>query len=351
MPLLTRYNTLRIVTSPLDPIEDIASWVSGLKSSGYTSDLLSKVHRLAPAAAVRSAASAAAHFATTAVGLLDQAYAGPPNLSFLPLYYAILNLSKIYIIAAGRDSDLQTNRRHGTSYDATHKSSQHLLTEQLTIWPRGIFSLFYSVLTDGHSIAHTSTISLRCVYPFLAGVTHEYRQAFGQLSLLQPISITTEGDNAKGWRLRAKIINPRAPEAVHLRHLKAISGFQQVAGSPGDFLSKSVKAATELDALDQLRLKVRRFLLYATVLDPMSHATATRTPLSNRHLMLPEEVPIWLAFNHLSNIVRYNPEFLRRIEDSSAWPMLLAMRKHCLLRFLLLFWSCMQQEEFVVSPD
>ena len=351
MTLVTRYDTVEIVRSALDPIEDLTSWIAGLRSADYVSDILSGIHGIAPKSAVRRAASLAAHFSSTALGLLEQAFSGPAELSFLPLYYAVLNLSKIYIVLAGRSSELATNRKHGASYDPSRKTSHHLLTEQLTIWPKGVFPLFYSVLTDGHALRHARTISLGSVYPYIHGISHEYHLAYRHLPMLQLMSIHLEGDSATGWRLHARILQPRGPEAENLRNLRAVSGFRRMPGSTVDFVSVSVRAPGEATALDQLHRKVRRFLLYETALNPTLQPTASITPISSRHLMLPEEMPIWLAFNHLSSIVRYNPEVLKRIEDSKAWPMLLAMRKHCTLRFLLLFWSNLHQTEYRISAE
>ena len=137
MVVLTRYNELSQVTSPLDPIEDVISWISGLNSLGYTSDILAKVHNIAPAQTVRQGAQAVSQFASTAVGLLEQAFSGPSNISFLPLYYSILNLSKIYIIAAGKYDGLSSNRHHGASYNPVGKSSHDLLTEEIKILTKG----------------------------------------------------------------------------------------------------------------------------------------------------------------------------------------------------------------------
>ena len=50
-----------------------------------------------------------------------------------------------------------------------------------------------------------------------------------------------------------------------------------------------------------------------------------------------------LAFFHMSNVVRYNPEFLARLKDSRSWGLLLVLRNHAVLKFLKLFWENISQ--------
>ena len=63
----------------------------------------------------------------------------------------------------------------------------------------------------------------------------------------------------------------------------------------------------------------------------------------------PEEINLFLAFFHLSGLVRYNPSLAYRLEDSRFWPMLLTFRRHGLLRALTLAWEFAHQShtEFV----
>ncbi|MDP2951759.1 MAG: hypothetical protein Q8O76_00395, partial [Chloroflexota bacterium] len=66
-------------------------------------------------------------------------------------------------------------------------------------------------------------------------------------------------------------------------------------------------------------------------------------PSSGGKLLLPEELPLLCAFYHMSNVVRYDPDTLIRLMDSKYWPVLLALRRHGTYRFLLLFWSFVNQ--------
>jgi len=66
-------------------------------------------------------------------------------------------------------------------------------------------------------------------------------------------------------------------------------------------------------------------------------------PLSNCELLLPEELPLIIAFYHMSMVVRYNPDALRELSNSQFWPVLLVLRRHGIYRFLLLFYSFVTQ--------
>jgi len=58
---------------------------------------------------------------------------------------------------------------------------------------------------------------------------------------------------------------------------------------------------------------------------------------------------LWLLFFWLSNVVRYSPEQLEELQDSRLWPILLTLRKHATLRFLILFWSYFHKTSFGVK--
>jgi hypothetical protein len=64
-----------------------------------------------------------------------------------------------------------------------------------------------------------------------------------------------------------------------------------------------------------------------------------------------EELPIVLAFFHLSSVVRYKPEFLARLRDSRYWPVLMSMQTHCMNKLLLLFWSYVHRRTILFERD
>ena len=56
MTIITRYDEISTVSTPLNPIDDLMSWISGLASVGYTSDILKTVHKMAIRAQITSGA-------------------------------------------------------------------------------------------------------------------------------------------------------------------------------------------------------------------------------------------------------------------------------------------------------
>lgn len=326
------------------------SWTSGLNSSSYAADLLSRLHGFHSNKEIKAAARAISVLARNSLGLLQQAYSGPPELSFLPLYYAILNLSKIYIVAAGKRAELNRNRWHGATYDPAAKASQDLLNENVVLKPRGILPLFYETLTSQSLGTLDRKMMLSDVVPYLRGVTFEYVQAYHKAPPFQPIRITIEQVASAKYRLRAILEESDHPKSGELRYLKVITGFRPDTQNQRHYLSATVQASSVEDARSRLVSNVRRFLLYDTEVSPFG-PDSTWTPRSNRQLLMVEEIPIWITFFYLSNIVRYKPEFLDRLKDSRAWPMLLGLRKHSVLRFLVLFWSYMQKTEYHIRAE
>lgn len=353
MKIIARYEESLVVSTPLNPIDDLMSWISGLASVGYTSDILKKVHEMTYAQ-IRSGAPLISVHAGNTIGFLDQEFSGPPDVSFLPLYYAVLNLSKIYIIASGRANDLLNNRHHGASYGVS-KPRKGLLTDEILLKERGVFPLFYEVLTHQAWRWSNKSIRLADVYPFIPGISFEYNQAFGLQSRVQSITLRLNGNPSSGFTLVGELepLNTGLhPLAYSRRYLKIFTGMRsQPPNHPTRFVSDMIMASTEPEARAQLLSHTKRHLLYNFVTDQRRQPAGIFTPLSAAPIDLAEEIPIWLAFFHLSNVVRYKPDFLARIKDSEAWPMLLSLQRHALLRFLVIFWSFMQQRTFVLQIE
>jgi hypothetical protein len=343
---ILRYDNSTNVITQLDPIDAITTWITGLNSISYTSDLLISTHNYKRGKDTRNAAHTISTYAKNALAFLDQAYSGPPDHSYLPLYYSILNLSKIYIIVAGHGGSLETNRWHGVSYNPQAKASHDILTERITLKPGGIFPLFYQVLTTQKWIHGDKNISLRNIIPYIRGTSHEFAHAYKEAPPYQIIKIIIEGDDKIGYRLTASTYNKDHPNGNKLRFLKAITGFRQDTGSQNIFHTPFINAINIDQAWPRLLKNVRRYLLYEPLYSSMDTILGAVTPISNCKLLLPEEIPIWLTFFYLSSVVRYNPEFLDKLEDSKAWPILLCLRKDSIFNFLRLFWSFIQKSEY-----
>ena len=350
--LILRYDNFTSVTSPLDPLEDVTTWIAGLNSAEYVSDLLATVHNVRGASQIRQATKAVSLFARSALGLLEQAYSGATEYSFLPLYYAILNLSKIYLVANHRLDDLAKNKWHGATYNPQSKASHDLLTEQISLKVAGVFPMFYETLTGSRWTHNKKTLQIKEFIPYLRGASFEYSRAYKEESPFQFGRIMVEGQTGEpGFRLTATLTPSPHPNANSIRHLKSITGLRADPNAPNTFRSQFVVADSIEDAMQKLTPGIRRFLLYESRINFLSRSPqGAIMPISNRQLLMVEEIPIWLTFFYLSNIVRYNPEFIDKLKDSKAWPILLALSKHCVLRFLILFWSYMHNTEFYISP-
>ena len=348
MSQLCRYDHLQQVQTSLDPLQDSISWIAGLRSKGYVSDILRSKHGFTSKKEIADCSQSICKFAQYAVGLLEQAYSGPPELSFLPLYYCLLNLSKVYIVLSPNRARLATNRHHGASYPLS-KASQDLMTEEITIKSSGVLPLFYETLT-GSVWTKGKKYCIGDVYPYLANISYEYGQAYGKPAAVRQIMPIVRGDQTNGFQLGIALHPSPHPDANNKRFLKILQGFtlDKQTQSPLTYVTDNVFSPNIEQAKTQLANKTQRFLIWDHEFRIVGGIYSV-TPISNQRILLPEEFPIWLAFFHLSNVVRYNPEFLTKLQDSKSWAMLLALRRHTILRFLILFWSYLQQTTFILS--
>lgn len=345
-----RYETISGVSSALDPVDDALDWIAGLRSTQYTSDLLRKKHGFVSSQDVRSAAATVAAHTAAAAGLIEQARSGPTALSFLPLYYAILSLSKICVAIGPQRAFIGVHRHHGASYNPLQKSSRDLRTETITLQPKGVLGLFYTTLTGEPWYRAARAMHMAAVMPFITSVGFEHNLAFGSPPKLARVHVGIEGD--AGSRYQLTVAAPLQPPIWNgrLRELRAFRGLKQDSKDSNEYRSPSVTANSASEARRQL---IGRHLRPSLLYDPHEGnfvgSVGCLTPVCSRHLLLPEELPIWLTFFHMSNIVRYKPEFLAKLSDSRSWPFLLAIRRHGLLRFLLLFLSFMHKTAFHLS--
>ncbi len=338
---LLRYGNTALMSSALDPLEDMQCFVGALGSEDYLSDLLWARHGLSKRAA-REKSSAVQPYVEAAMSYLQQADAGPSDISFLPLYYALLNMMRAYVIIGPYSSELndRANRTHGLSYDQT-KKSHSLMTERLYVRQKGSISLFYKTLT-GESVQRRTTLLMRDVYPFLVDVSAEYMLAAGAEGGTCGLDVRVVRGQ-RGVYLKAQHVSGSEPPSV--KSLKVLRGCRYDAASKA-YCSKPV--ADNDTAYERLAECIRPELVYLDSSSSESRAKI-QTPVSGRDLLFPEELPIALVFFHMSALVRYNPQSLVTFRESRYWPMMMAARRHCLLKFLKLFWSYVHQEAIVLT--
>ena len=126
-------------------------------------------------------------------------------------------------------------------------------------------------------------------------------------------------------------------DKVNIANLQAFVGLQRL----GSGTSPLVSNLCEKGDIASLRCNLRPAMLYGYCYE--NENVVQLVPESAGDLLLPEELPLICAFYHMSSVVRYNPDGLRKLRDSKYWPVLLALRRHGAYRFLMLFWSFMTQ--------
>ena len=359
--MILRYDSTKIVSTRLDPLSDISSWFAGLRSRGYVDDILKEIHGFSIKTEIDRASKAISSHAEDAVNLLEQGFLGLPEVSFLPIYYALLNIAKIYIILKGKQSELEQQRLHGASYNP--KSSRDLMAEEITLHKNGAIPLYFQSITNQHLVGNKTKFSIKMneIYPFIRSISHEFSEIYKPKPIYYPISIDLEGDDKKGYRLKANVASKTHMQNINKRYIKVLNGFDlvpkvretkkgRVINLTGyDFyITRLINDSKENAERQLVKQYLKRYLLSLVV---QGNSVSTITPISSNRLTLPEELPILLAFHHMSNVVRYNPEMLGQLKDSKAWTILLTLSRHGALSFLELSWSAIQQKNVKILPS
>ena len=311
-------------------MRDVAILLESLTSVDYLAGVLSKTRGLAAPAAVTRSRLVVPHV-RVALEYLEQGLAGPTRVAFLPLYYALLNFAKVYILLGQHHALLPVNRWHGAQYQGFAKASHSLLTEDVIIKKGGAIPLLYRTLT-GVTISSDVSVRLGEMYSYMFDVGAEYTLATGEGSRLAGIAMAL-AVSPTGLVPTVHVYRPG--QTVARAEVKLLVGWTKDPTKPNHFISAPEPAGTTDFA--GIRDRFRPFLLYLG-------REYYCTPLSSRHLLLPEELPILIALFHMSSVVRYKPEFLAKLTDSKYWPMLLAAQRHSVFKFLTLTWSYVHNE-------
>ena len=358
--IILRYDTKKIVSTRLDPLNDVCTWFAGLRSKGYVADILRENHGFHNKSEINKASQSISCHAEYAVNLLNQGFLGLPEVSFLPIYYAFLNVAKIYIIMKGKQTELEKQRWHGASYYG--KNSGELMNEQIILHSKGAIPLYYHSITNNTLVVANkkTTVKMKEIYPFILSISHEFSEIYKPKALYYPINIELIEDNKKGFKLKASINTQN--NNINKRNIKVLKRFVSVPkvrinrttqGRVFDltgyntYVTSWIKDTKE-NSMSELIQYVNRYLLTMVETDG---TTITITPISNKKTIFPQEFAIILAFFHMSNIVRYNPEMLEQLKDSKAWTILLTLLRHGSLSFLELSWSAIHQKYIKILPS
>jgi hypothetical protein len=363
MDRIFRYQNVANVRTPLDPLPDVIAWVRGLKSIDYTEEILHLIHECPKEIRTESAKEISA-LAENAVRFLDQGFSSAPEMAFLPLYYALLDLAKAAIIAGGKKKDLDQQRGHGVRW--TRKvPSDNPVDDYIQLGKNGEIPLFYNLLTHDHW--PKGPLQMRDVYPYIYATGHEFHMSFGQdryfdptrlERFFEPIEVLVESENDTVRMIEIRFTAATRPLAK--KKYPILKGFTRE--QEGIYALKLDNGESESESQAPLLNKLRRYLLYdmferreikrgVNIGIPLDHWVsyhATYTPISTNPLQLPEEIPLILTFFHLSSIVRYHPERLNEYFNSQAGAFLEALIRQGTYRFLLCFWSFMNQTTHLI---
>jgi len=338
---MLRYPETHSIRSPLDPIHDMLVLVEYLTTKDYVISTLVSRHSITKKDAAKRAELIVPHV-QTATAFIEQSLQTQPELSFLPAYYGILNLMKVYILIGPHYQELSAQRLHGATYPVDEKDSRNLLTEHVVLKGKGAIPLLYKTVT-GKALP-AAKITMGNIYPYVSGITAEYSLASGQQSRIASFQIEMKPNKNRGEQiLTLKFLRQRGDTRQYsLRDFKGLRLFKQDQRTKDIFVGQTFTGPVPYgDA--RLREHFCPFLIYGLRND------AVETPCCSKRLLLPEELPITLLFFHMSNVVRYKPGMLYKIRSSRFWPMLAAARQHTLLRILVLTWSFVHQKNLELS--
>ena len=341
--IIQRYPHSTTIVSNQAPFTDALDWLGFLCSKNYLIELLSTKHGLSTQDSTERAKRIVPYI-RIASSYVEQSLYGPKEISFLPAYYAILNLMRVYILLGPKHMDFEKNRRHCASYSIYTKKSLTVSTEIIKIISKGTISLFYESLTGQKITKNEIEIKMGDIFPYVSGIEYEYELATAQKPKICQLDLNFfERGGANKPRIR--VIDRE--EDLKKSELKFLKSFKKHPTEKNIFVGEKIpeNINNEEMKIEEASKQVNTFLIYHI------RENSFHTPISNRRIMLPQELPIVLLFFYMSSVVRYRPEFLEKIMDTKFWPFLSAARTHSFYTFIILFWSFMHQENYNVRTN
>lgn len=338
--MIYRYKRYSEVSTRIDPLEDLASQLLFFRSEDFTVNLLHSHHGITKTDAKHKHKKISAH-ANAAFQYVEASVQGPKEVSFLPLYYAVLNITKLYILLAHPFPKLRSNRRHGASYEAHGKDSHSLLTDRIILRSNGVIPLFYKTITNT-SLPDNYSIDMREIYPFLLDINYEWSLATDEALPFALVGFSIDRNDSGLIRLRAHINSSEGGDAINARQLHLIRDMRRRPNRPHQYIAK-YEGTTGRSISDYVNTKINRFMIYGRIRDKRIFS-----PISGKQVMMFEELPILLSYFHIGSVCRYKPDFFDKILNSKFGPVVISARTNLLLRYLTLFWSFAQQTHFNV---
>src|SRR5580698_8646726 len=197
-----RYLETEIVGTPLNQFDDVVNFLNSLTSKEYLVNLIVERHKKTAAESEEIAKVVIPHI-QSALGFIEQASTGPHQVSFLPCYYAVLNLLKVYILLGPYADSLSAQRHHGATYDVNAKTPESLLDETITLKGKGAIPLFYKTITNLD--IPEGSIKLADIYPYLEEASSEYMILTKKTTNLCGLKIERFMPQADGKSVRAVV--------------------------------------------------------------------------------------------------------------------------------------------------
>lgn len=357
-----RYDEINLVSSNLDPIEDMFILIKSLKSEGYVNELLSSIHNFKDASLKKRTAKSISKYIDVSLKLFDQGMSSHSEVSFLPLYYSMLNLSKVQILFGGGYDDLKDNKAHGASYSENQMAKRKFLNEEISLKRKGSINLLHRSLT-GINLP-SSTIKIDDLYQNLHDMSAEYSTITGKNISKQICNFYFDQDDDGFFIKTVKYVMSEEKRDLDIMKIKAVDSPQfwtkKITNNyfPGESDSYWFETRHISGDFSQVKNSLLRYLKRSYLVTIISNngwsgrLTNTYVQLmSNKQMILPEEVNILLAFFHLSNIVRYNPEHLDKLMNGKHSMLINVLQKHGFLRYLKLFWSNVTRSNFDITTN
>ncbi len=339
-----RYEDENLIFTNHDFLEELVNYISIFKSKEFTSDILKNKHKFTNSNKIKEASAQIKLHMTLAIDLIHQALESKPELSYLPFYYACLNLIKCHLIALKKGSDLQKNKLHGMKYN-DNPSTKNFLNEELKFFKKGTIPLYYQYISGKLISNRGIRVKLDDVYRNIANISAEYQLSSNNLVPQIILKTKTFRQNGKITFQLIKHTNAilNLPEP---RYMPALNNFKLSANKQ---YYQATKTFSTLNAAQNYSNKnINKFYIdnYYCQTCQEFHL---KTIESRRRNVFSEDLSIALAFYHLSNMVRYNPEHFYRILDSKNYPMIMALRKNGIFTILKSMTGHLKQETFEMN--
>ncbi len=232
-----QYEKKLYASTPLSRFDDALDMISLLTVPEVVTKILRESHGV-PAQRSKEIVKRISQHANTANLYSRLCLSSEPEISFLPGYYAILNLLKIVSFCGPYRTQFDNHSRwHGATHNFRDKRSRSLLTDEIRVRKGGALALYYKTLTDVE-IVKDHKISLERVYRDISCISAEYTYIAGIEDKLMRVKFAADKSGGV-LNIEATVEEARnndwIPYQDTVRPLSFLSGFKKKARETGIF--------------------------------------------------------------------------------------------------------------------